>query len=127
MRRAMIVAVLALVAVAAIGGMSACGLQKQVEESTTGQIDQAKNAAAKSNILTIKTGILSVAATSGQLPATATPESLGGYLNPWPTNPWTNQPMQAGDGVGDFVYKPGAGVSFTLAVHLDGGSLYQAP
>jgi hypothetical protein len=35
--------------------------------------------------------------------------------------------MEPGDGVGDYVYSPGAGTSFTLSVNLSDGSTYTAP
>ncbi len=35
--------------------------------------------------------------------------------------------MKQGDGVGDYVYTPGSGTSFTLAVNLSDGSTYTAP
>ena len=43
-------------------------------------------------------------------------------MSPWPTNPFSNQPMKPGDGVGDYVYTPGAGTAYTLAVNLSDGS-----
>ena len=42
-------------------------------------------------------------------PADASQATLGGFVDPWPTNPFTNAPMQQGDGVGDYVYTPGSG------------------
>jgi hypothetical protein len=35
--------------------------------------------------------------------------------------------MKPGDGVGDYVYTPGAGATYSLAVTLSDGSTYTAP
>ena len=48
-------------------------------------------------------------------------------MSPWPTNPFSNQPMKPGEGVGDYVYTPGAGTAYTLAVNLSDGTQYTAP
>jgi hypothetical protein len=119
-----LVALLALTVVTAVAG---CGLQDEAVEKTTGQIDQAKDAAVKAQLMMIKTGVQAMIASTGQVPADASQATLGGFVDPWPVNPWTEAPMQAGDGVGDYVYTPGSGTSFTLAVHLSDGSTYTAP
>jgi hypothetical protein len=119
-----LVAVLALVVAGAFGG---CGCQKQAVQATSGNIDKAKDAVSKVNLLTIKTGIQAAIATTSALPPDASPATLGGFVNPWPRNPFTNQAMQQGDGVGDYVYTPGAGTAYTLAVHLSDGGTYTAP
>ena len=48
-------------------------------------------------------------------------------MSPWPTNPFTNAPMKPGTAAGDYVYTPGAGTAYTLAVNLSDGSQYTAP
>jgi hypothetical protein len=35
--------------------------------------------------------------------------------------------MKPGEGVGDYVYTPGAGTAYTLSVKLSDGSQYAAP
>jgi hypothetical protein len=119
-----IIIALALVLVAVAAG---CGVQDQAVEQTTGQIDVAKDAAVKAQLMMVKTGIQAHIASSGTLPADASEGTLGGFVQPWPTNPFTNAPMKQGDGVGDYVYTPGSGTSFTLTVNLSDGSTYTAP
>lgn len=124
MRRASIVALLAILAVTALAG---CGLQEKAVETTTGKIDVAKDAAVKAELMLIKTGVQAYVASNGSLPPDASEATLGSFVAPWPVNPFTKAAMKAGDGVGDYVYTPGAGSSFTLAVHLSDGSTYTAP
>lgn len=119
-----LVALLALGAAVALGG---CGLQDQAVENTTGTIDVAKDAAVKAQLLMVKTGVAAYIATSGAAPADASQATLGDVVSPWPTNPFTDQPMKQGKGVGDYVYTPGAGTTYTLAVNLSDGTQYVAP
>jgi hypothetical protein len=123
--RVAFVAVLALAAAAAM--LAGCGLQDQAVENTSGKIDVAKDAAAKAQLMMIKTGIDAQIATTSTVPADATQATLGGFVNPWPPNPFSNQPMKPGDGVGDYVYTPGAGTAYTLSVNLSDGNSYTAP
>ena len=127
MKRALGIALVALLALAAAGLFAGCGCQKQAVEQTTGKIDVAKDAAAKAEIMSIKTGIQAFIASSSTPPPDASQATLGGFVDPWPTNPWTAAPMKAGDSVGDYVYTPGAGTAFTLAVHLSDGTTFTAP
>lgn len=127
MKRMTVVALVALLVLAVTGLSAGCGFQDQAVEQTTGKIDVAKDAAAKVQLMSIKTGVQATVASTGQLPPDASQATLGGFVTPWPTNPWTQAPMQSGDGVGDYVYTPGSGTSFTLAVHLSDGSTYTAP
>jgi hypothetical protein len=119
-----LVALLALGALAVLGG---CGLQEKSVEDTTGKIDVARDATVKAQLLMIKTGIAAQVATTGTLPADASQATLGNVVSPWPTNPFSNQPMKPGEGVGDYVYTPGAGTAYTLSVNLSDGSQYTAP
>ena len=119
-----LVALLALVAAAALGG---CGLQDKAVENTSGTIDVAKDAAVKAQLMMIKTGIQAYIATSGTPPGDASQATLGSVVSPWPTNPFSKQPMKPGEGVGDYVYAPGAGTAYTLAVNLSDGTQYTAP
>ena len=125
MKRVMSIALLALFAVLVALGGAACGAEDI--QTPTGTIDKAKDIAAKGEIMLVKTGIAAYAATSGAAPPTATQDVLGGFVNPWPTNPWTQAPMVAGKQPGDIVYAPGAGTEYTLGVVLADGSIYNAP
>jgi hypothetical protein len=119
-----LVALLALGAAAALGG---CGLQDQAVENTTGKIDVAKDAAVKAQLMMIKTGLQAYVATSSIAPAEASQATLGNFVSPWPTNPFSNQPMKPGEGAGDYVYTPGAGTAYTLSVNLSDVTQYTAP
>ncbi len=122
MRRGATLALLALlVAVVVLAG---CGAQ---DIAPTGDIGVAKDASVKAQIMIVKTGIVSYMATNGALPAAASQAVLGGFVNPWPKNPWTQAPMAPGTQPGDIVYTPGGGTSYSLGVHLADGSVYTAP
>ena len=125
MRRVVSVSLLALLALGVTLAVTACGATDVV--APTGNIDKAKDVAAKSEILMVKTGIAAYAATSGAAPPTATQDVLGGVVDPWPKNPWTQAPMAPGKEPGDIVYAPGGGTDYTLGVVLADGSVYNAP
>jgi hypothetical protein len=127
MKRISGVVLVALLVIVAAAAVSACGLQDQAVENTTGTIDVAKDAAVKAQLMMVKTGIAAYIATSGAPPADASQATLGDVVSPWPANPFTGQPMKQGKGVGDYVYTPGAGTSYTLAVNLSDGTQYTAP
>jgi hypothetical protein len=125
MKRVVCIVSLAVLALGGMLALAACGA-KDVTPPIQ-DIDIARNASAKAEIMLVKTAISSYAATNGSLPPAATQAALGSFASPWPTNPWTNAPMAPGDQKGDIVYTPGAGSSFTLGVHLSGGTVYTAP
>jgi hypothetical protein len=127
MKRIASVAVVIALVLAAAAFVAGCGVQEQAVEKTTGQIDVAKDAAVKAQLMMVKTGIQAYVATSDSLPPDASEATLGGVVQPWPKNPFTNAPMKQGDGVGDYVYTPGAELAYTLAVNLSDGSTYTAP
>ncbi len=99
---------------------TAAGCGTAAVETPTAQIDQARNAAAKAQLVTIETGIRAFQATNGQLPRDASQATLGQFISPWPTNPWTNGPLRPGTGKGDYAYALTSD-GFRLTVHLDGG------
>jgi len=105
--------------------LAACGAQDIA--TPTSNINVAKDVAAKSELMMVKTGIAAYAATNGAAPPTATQDVLGGFVDPWPKNPWTQIPMVPGKKPGDIVYAPGAGADYTLGVVLADGSVYDAP
>jgi hypothetical protein len=119
--------VLAALAAAVLGAalLAACGA-KDIE-TPTGTIDKAKDVAAKGEILMVKTGIAAYVLTNAAAPPEATQDVLAGFVDPWPTNPWTQAPMAPGKQPGDIVYAPGAGTDYTLGVVLADGSVYSSP
>ena len=117
-----LVAALALASAIALAG---CG-EDQIATPTS-QIDVAKDASVKVSIRSIQTGIQAHVAITNTLPPKATKDVLGGFVQPWPQNPWTKTDMTEGTDPGDFTYTPGAGTSYELVVHLSGGRDYVAP
>ena len=127
MKRVMGLAFAALLVFGLAAVSAGCGLQDQAVENTTGKIDVAKDAAVKAQLMMIQTGVQAYIATSGAPPADASQATLGGFVSPWPTNPFSDVPMKAGTSPGDYVYTPGSGSAYTLAVSLSDGSTYTAP
>ncbi len=127
MKRVKSVALVALLAICLATAVAACGLQDKAVENTSGKIDVAKDAAVKAQLMMIQTGIQAYIATNGSVPPDAAQATLGGVVSPWPTNPFSNAPMKPGKGAGDYVYTPGSGAAYTLAVNLSDGSSYTAP
>ncbi len=128
MRRTILLALVVLVAVAAAAvALPACGCQDKAVENTSGTLDVAKDAAAKAQLMLIKTGVQAYIVGNSALPPDASQATLGSFVAPWPVNPFTKAPMKQGDGVGDYVYTPGAGTSYTLVVNLSDGGTYTAP
>jgi len=125
MKRVVSIASLALCALLVALAVTACGTADI--ETPTGNIDIAKNVAAKGEIMMVKTGISAYAVTNGAAPPMATQDVLGSFVEPWPKNPWTQAPMAVGKQPGDIVYAPGAGTDYTLGVVLADGSVYSAP
>jgi hypothetical protein len=125
MKRVVSITALALCALLVAGVVAACGAEDI--ETPTGNIDIAKDVAAKGEIMMVKTGIAAYTATNSAAPPMATQDVLGGFVDPWPTNPWTQAPMVPGKQPGDIVYAPGAGTDYTLGVVLADGSVYSAP
>lgn len=127
MKRVTSVAFIALLALGLAAALAGCGLQDQAVENTTGKIDVAKDAAVKVQILSVKTGVQAYIAMNNAAPQDASEATLGGFVSPWPTNPFSDAPMKPGKGIGDYVYAPGAGTAYSLAVNLSDGTSYTAP
>jgi len=125
MKRVVSIASLALCALLVALAVTACGTADI--ETPTGSIDKAKDVAAKGQIMMVKTGIAAYTATSGAPPPMATQDVLGGFVEPWPANPWTQTPMVPGKQPGDIVYAPGSGTDYALGVVLADGSVYNVP
>jgi len=124
-RSGIALAALAAVVLGVALAVTACGA-KDIQ-TPTGNIDKAKDVAAKGEIIMVKTGVAAYAATNSAAPPTATQDVLGSFVDPWPKNPWTQAPMVAGKQPGDIVYAPGGGTDYTLGVVLADGSVYNAP
>jgi hypothetical protein len=90
-------------------------------QSPAGDLSIAKDQAAVSDATSVKLGIESYMATNGALPPAADQATLGEFVSPWPSNPWTNAPMKPGAEPGDLSYVPGSGSAFQLSVHVSGG------
>jgi hypothetical protein len=116
-RRRAATAVVATMLGAVVLALAACGSSPATNPAT--QIDQAKNVAAKAEIISIETGIRAYQAMNGSLPPDASRMTLGQLVSPWPKNPWTGGPMQPGTGKGDYSYAQ-TNDGFRLTVHLDG-------
>jgi hypothetical protein len=127
MKRITDLALVALLVLGVAAALAGCGLQSQAVENTTGKIDVAKDAAVKAQLMSIKTGIQAYIASSGSVPGDASQATLGGFVSPWPTNPFSGAPMAPGTAAGDYVYTPGSGTAYTLAVNLSDGSTSSAP
>jgi len=91
------------------------------------QRDKAKNAAVKEGVHSIQVGVQSYAVDNNDAyPAVADVDqggAVGGQVDNWPKNPWTNVFMAQGAAKGDYTYVLGANAaSFTLSGHLSNGN-----
>lgn len=111
-----------LLAGAGVGG---CGEQETA--NPTSQLDAAKDTAVKAGILAIQTGIQAYIASTQTAPPGATKDVLGGFVQPWPQNPWTKTDMTEGEDPGDFTYTAGSGTSYKLVGHLSDGREFVKP
>jgi hypothetical protein len=118
---------LGLAAVAVVVAFALAGCGAKDVQTPTGTIDIAKDQAAKSEIMLVKTGVAAYIQLNGTAPPNASAESLGSFVQPWPKNPWTQAPMKQGKEPGDIAYAPGAGTAYTLGVIVSDGSVYNAP
>lgn len=119
--------VVIVVAVLAIPAMVAAAVAIPMVAT---QHDEAKDSAVKEGIHVLQVGIQSYAVDNADVyPAAAemTPDgAVGQYVDRWPTNPWTGQPMREGSAPGDFHYSVGDDGSgaggFTLEGYLHDGT-----
>jgi hypothetical protein len=123
-RRIAAVLLAAAAIVAAAATPAACGGHV---ESPNDTIDLARDQAARSQIMLVKTGIAAYETMNGAAPPVADKATLGAFVQPWPANPWTKTPMAPGKTKGDIAYAPGAGTAYTLGVVLSDGTVYTAP
>jgi hypothetical protein len=125
MRRGVRILLPTLLALGIVWSLAACGVKQS--DLPTNNIDVAKDAAAKVDLLAVKTGIQAYLVTNGQLPPSAAQSVVGGVVDPWPTNPFSQAPMAEGTAPGDYTYTPGSGTAYTLVVHLSDGATSAAP
>jgi hypothetical protein len=90
------------------------------------QQTKAEDSAVKEGIHSIQIGIQSWAVDNGDVfpPASEVSKfgAVGTLVDNWPTNPFTGQPMAAGDLPGDFAYTLGTNSTmFQLSGHLSSG------
>jgi hypothetical protein len=102
------------------------------EAAAADQQQQAQDSAVKEGIHSLQVGVQSWAVDHNDKypPADAlSPDgAVGRYIDSWPTNPFTDEPMKAGEGQGDFTYKvTDDRLSFTLSGHLGDGTDFTVP
>jgi hypothetical protein len=98
-----------------VGGAIADNLPDQMRIGLKNQIAMARVQVLKDYVDQWKATHGGTLPTADQMTATG---DVGAAHTWWPTNPWTLATMAAGSGYGDFVYTPGPGGSFTIAVVL---------
>jgi len=86
----------------------------------------------QNGIVAIQVGVLSWAQANGNVyPAVGEVTQSGGvaqYVSPWPTNPFTGQPMAVGDQEGDYTYEQlNGGQGYKLVAHLADGLPFTLP
>jgi hypothetical protein len=86
----------------------------------------------RDGIIRLQVGILTWATNNGNVyPAPADVAQGGGvaqYVDPWPTNPYTNAPMAPGAQPGDFSYEQlNGGQAYRLTGFLSQGQTYVVP
>lgn len=118
---------LLLFAALAVALVGAAGCGGEEVASPASQVDEARDASVKAGILAIESGIQAYIATTRAAPPQADQATLGAFVQPWPSNPWTKAPMREGDQPGDYSYAPGPGTAYRLVGHLSGGREFARP
>lgn len=122
MRRGCARYVVGLVGLVLLASLAGCGSSTlQTPAKTT---DQARDEALKAGVLAIDTGIKAYVAEHQAAPQQASAAELGGYVSPWPTNPWTDAPMSPGSAPGEYTYRNLGGAGYSLVGHLSSGESY---
>ena len=99
------------------------------------QHDKANDSSVKEGIHRLQVGIQSYAVDNGDIypqPEDVTPEgAVGRYVDRWPTNPWSGEPMRPGAEPGDYRYTvidEGFGATgFSLEGYLHDGEPFVVP
>jgi hypothetical protein len=123
-KRTVILLVIVLAGLLAL--VAGCGSKHNPIEAAA-NLDQAKDVSAKAGLLSIQMGVQSYMATTGAAPGDASQATLGSFVSPWPSNPFTKAPMAPGTGVGDYSYAAVGTTGYKLTVKLSDGSLYSLP
>ena len=92
------------------------------------QRDKAKNSAVKGGTHSIELGVASYGIDHGDLYPAAVADSTDlvdgsgvSYVDNWPDNPWTGDPMKHSGEKGDYTYAQLGGNAFMLAGHMSDG------
>jgi hypothetical protein len=80
----------------------------------------------------IQAGVMTWSANNNNLyPQPGDVNASGGvaqYVNPWPTNPYTGQPMKPGTGPGEYTYQQlNGGAGYQITGYVSGGLTYTVP
>jgi len=80
----------------------------------------------------LQTGVITWATNNNNLYPTPTDVSQAGgiaaYVDPWPTNPYTSQPMKPGTQPGDYTYEQlNGGAGYKLTGYISNGLTYTVP
>ena len=83
-------------------------------------------------ITKLQTGVITWATNNNNLYPTPTDVSQTGgvatYVDPWPTNPYTGQPMKPGTQPGDYIYEQlNGGAGYKLTGYISNGLTYTVP
>jgi len=95
-----------------------------------GQRDKAKESAVKEGIHSIQIGVQSYAVDNNDaypLAGGVSAATMASYVDNWPDNPWTNVPMTAAGGMGNYTYTLPAVDTFQLIGFGKSGGVITVP
>jgi hypothetical protein len=143
-RQLIVLAVLFIVLIAAGAGVSqmlAKDAADQADDAYQGAIENLQNAgfsggitsetqkaqesAVKEGVHSIQIGVQSWAVDHKDAypyPSDVDQAGLADYLDVWPTNPYTDLPMDHGTGPGQYIYEKPSGSAFRLTAYGEGGA-----
>jgi hypothetical protein len=83
-------------------------------------------------VVKLQTGVITWATNNNNLyPPMADVSQTGGiatYVNPWPTNPYTGEPMKPGTSPGDYTYEQlNGGAGYKITGYISDGLTYSVP
>ena len=93
------------------------------------QRDKAKDSAVKEGVHSIQVGVQSYAVDNADTyPASvAQGGAVGGYVDNWPKNPWTNVFMADSTAKGDYTYSTPSSSTFQLVGHMSNSKNFSVP